>query len=427
MFRWRIGVGWWLVVLTGLPVLTLAFAVALGDTFKPVDLVPFVATQVAGLLVNLVLINIIEETGWAGLVQTRLQRNHGLVVAAALTAVPFALVHMPLHFIGDFSLDSLTTALVTLLIVCVIVRILLGGVLSGTGGSIFAVALTHTMFNRSNNEEGIIAGLVDGDGRKLAGLLAVIVLGVIVSAVNRRVARTAAPTARRHSQPHPETGSAPKEALMNTAPNPPPTPGAHPGRVHDDRIRAIAARGRRAMRRSPGSPSRSRTPTGVLYTGAIGYADLASRRAATPEDQYLWFSMTKIATATTAMRLHADGVLDLDAPIGSYLPGYRPHPTHGHPTTRQLLTHTAGLGNPMPVRWVRPEHQPADPATARAHRRQARHPAQTRRWAGVVLQHRLPPGWRRHQAATGRSVEECVHDLVLAPLGMDATGYALRP
>lgn len=38
--------------------------------------------------------------------------------------------------------------------------------------------------------------------------------------------------------------------------------------------------------------------------------------------------MTKIATATAAMRLHADGVLDLDAPIGINLPGYRPHPRH---------------------------------------------------------------------------------------------------
>ena len=114
--------------------------------------------------------------------------------------MPFALVHMPLHFIGDFTVDSLVTALVTLLIVCIIVRILLGGVLIGTGGSIFAVALTHTMFNRSNNEEGIIAGLVDGDGRKLAGLLAVIVLGVLVSAVNRRVARTA--SARREATTH---------------------------------------------------------------------------------------------------------------------------------------------------------------------------------------------------------------------------------
>jgi uncharacterized protein len=186
--RWRIGLGWWLLILTGLPVLTLAGAAAMGDTFRPVDVVPFVASQVAGLLVNLVLINIIEETSWAGHVQSRLQRTHGLVVAAALTAVPFALVHMPLHFIGEFSIGSLTTALVTLLIVCTIVRILLGGVLRGTG-SVLAVAVTHTMFNRSNNEEGIVAGLLDGDARKLAGLLAVIVLGVLVATVTRRSAR----------------------------------------------------------------------------------------------------------------------------------------------------------------------------------------------------------------------------------------------
>ena len=67
------------------------------------------------------------------------------------------------------------------------------------------------------------------------------------------------------------------------------------------------------------------SPEGLLYAGAVGYADLAERRASTVDDQYLWFSMTKIATATTAMRLHAEGVLDLDAPIGTYLPGYRAH------------------------------------------------------------------------------------------------------
>ncbi|MFC7725490.1 CPBP family intramembrane glutamic endopeptidase [Nocardioides sp. GCM10028917] len=186
--RWRIGLGWWLLILTGLPVLTLAGAVAMGDTFRSVDVWPFMVAQVAGLLVNLVLINILEETGWAGHVQSRLQRRHTLVVAAALTAVPFALVHMPLHFIGDFTVGSLTTAVVTLLIVCTIVRILLGGVLRGTG-SVLAVAVTHTMFNRSNNDEGIVAGLVDGDARKLAGLLAVIALGILVVAITRRGAR----------------------------------------------------------------------------------------------------------------------------------------------------------------------------------------------------------------------------------------------
>ncbi|MGD6703625.1 serine hydrolase domain-containing protein, partial [Xanthomonas citri pv. citri] len=106
-----------------------------------------------------------------------------------------------------------------------------------------------------------------------------------------------------------------------------------------------------------------------------------------------------------------------------YLPDYRPHPTHGHPTTRQLLNHTAGLGNPMPVRWVRPENQPADPA----------------KLARIVAKHGTPGkpvgaqasysnigyllAGEVIQAATGHSVEECVHNLVLAPLRMDATGY----
>ena len=213
---------------------------------------------------------------------------------------------------------------------------------------------------------------------------------------------------------------------MNTVLNPPPSPGVHPRGVHDDRVRAIAQR-IAAEAHIPGISIAVADPRGVLYTGATGYADLTSGREATPEDQYLWFSMTKIATATTAMRLHADGVLDLDAPIGSYLPDYRPHPKNGHPTTRQLLSHTAGLGNPMPVRWVRPEDQPADPA----------------KLARIVAKHgtpRKPVGVRAAysnigyllagfviEAATGRSVEKCVQDRVLAPLGMDATGYRYHP
>jgi membrane protease YdiL (CAAX protease family) len=183
--------GFWLLIATGLPVLTLLLALALGGTLEPVDVAPFIAAQMAGLLVNLLLINVAEETGWAGLVQTRLRRKHGLVAAALLTAVPFALVHMPLHFIGNFSLTSLTSALVTLLIVCTLVRLLLGTVLDATGGSVLAAALTHTMFNRSNNDEGIIAALVDGDARKLAGILAVIVLAVILALIARRRRRSA--------------------------------------------------------------------------------------------------------------------------------------------------------------------------------------------------------------------------------------------
>ena len=186
MFRWRIGAGWWLLVLAALPTLTLTFALLLGDPLKSVDVAPFALTQIVGLLVNLVLINLWEETAWAGFVQTRLERRHSLVAAAILTAIPFALIHMPLHFIGDFTVGSLTAALVTLLIVCAVVRLMIGVVLRGTGGSILAVAMLHTAFNRSNNGDGVVAGLVPGQARGLAGLLAVIVLTAAVAIIARR-------------------------------------------------------------------------------------------------------------------------------------------------------------------------------------------------------------------------------------------------
>ena len=189
IFRWRIGARWWLLVLAGLPTLTTTLAWGLGDSLRPVDMGPFVITQLFGLLVNLVLINVWAETAWSGVVQTRLEQRHGLVRAALLTAVPFALAHMPLHFIGDFSLGSLSTALVSLLIVCALVRLMIGVFLRATGHSILAVALLHTSFNRSNNDEGLVAGLMEGDGRKLAGLLAVLVLTVAV-ATRRRPAPT---------------------------------------------------------------------------------------------------------------------------------------------------------------------------------------------------------------------------------------------
>lgn len=186
MVRWQIGAWWWVLVLAGLPALTLTFALLFGDTFTPVDAGPFAAGEATGLLVNLLLINMWEETAWAGLVQTRLAISHGLARAALLTAVPFALFHMPLHFIGSFSAPSLAGALISLLIVASIFRLMLGVFLRGTGGSILAVAVLHTLFNRSNNEGGLVATLVEGDGRTLAGLVAVLILTAAAAMTARR-------------------------------------------------------------------------------------------------------------------------------------------------------------------------------------------------------------------------------------------------
>lgn len=197
-------------------------------------------------------------------------------------------------------------------------------------------------------------------------------------------------------------------------------------RSNDDRARevmeGVAARGR-----IPGLSVAIASPDRLLYAGAVGFADIETRRASTVDDQYPWFSMTKIATATTAMRLHAEGFFDIDAPIGTYLPRYRAHVTHGHPTTRELLSHTAGLGNPLPIRWVRPADQPTDPALL----------------AQVITKHGTPErtvGVRASYSnigyllageviasVTGATVEACVRDRVLDPLGMEQTGFDYRP
>jgi CubicO group peptidase (beta-lactamase class C family) len=212
---------------------------------------------------------------------------------------------------------------------------------------------------------------------------------------------------------------------MNTINNRSPRTEAHTRQVDTNRARRIAEEVAVAAK-VPGMTVAVASPDEVLYADAIGYADLTEHRRASIEDQYPWFSMTKIATATAAVRLHADGLLDLDTPIDTYLPTYRPHPRHGSPTTRQLLSHTAGLGNPLPIRWVRPEGDPEDPTLVTRILDKfgsAKRPIGTRAaysnigylLAGAVM-----------EAVTGRSVQDCVRRAVLDPLGMHQTGYSFQ-
>jgi membrane protease YdiL (CAAX protease family) len=185
-FRWRFGWGWWLVVLFALPALTIGIALLLGDTLKPIEPISLISGELFGLLIGFLVINLWEEMAWAGVVQTRLERRHNLFVAAVLTAIPFVLIHMPFQFIGDFSAESVLAGLIALLIFGSLVRLMLGLFLRGTRDSVFAVALMHTVFNRSNNTDGIVASLVAGEARVLAALLATLVLTIVVAVVCRK-------------------------------------------------------------------------------------------------------------------------------------------------------------------------------------------------------------------------------------------------
>ena len=185
--RWRIGVGWWLAVLTALPAVTTALAVLAGNSLEPVDVVPFFLTQLGLLLVNLVLVNLWEELAWSGFLQTRLERRHNVFVAALITIVPFALVHEPLRlFVGDVTAASVAIGVGLYLVLGVFFRPMLAVVLRGTRDSVLAVAVLHSVFNRTNNDNGIAAGLVDGEARAITMLVATVAMTVVVSVVFRR-------------------------------------------------------------------------------------------------------------------------------------------------------------------------------------------------------------------------------------------------
>src|SRR5215210_4723178 len=61
----------------------------------------------------------------------------------------------------------------------------------------------------------------------------------------------------------------------------------------------------------------------IVWERGFGFADLANSTPATPASSYLWFSMTKIVTATAVVRLAEGADLDLDAPADEYFRGFK--------------------------------------------------------------------------------------------------------
>ena len=188
ILRWRVNVGWWLVALVALPMLTVIFAVLLGD----ISVLPsrnVLWRELLGILIAWLLINLWEEAAWTGFLQTRLERRHNFFLAAFLTGIPFAAVHMPLQVITGEVRSAVDFAVnfALLMVLVIFVRSLFGMVLRGTANSLLLVGLTHAMFNRSNNIDGIAADILPGgDSRQLAALLATVVLAIVLGLVLRR-------------------------------------------------------------------------------------------------------------------------------------------------------------------------------------------------------------------------------------------------
>jgi CubicO group peptidase (beta-lactamase class C family) len=161
---------------------------------------------------------------------------------------------------------------------------------------------------------------------------------------------------------------------------------------------------------------------GHVYAGAFGHSDLATMTRASQATCYRWFSMTKLVTATAALRLGDRGDLDLDAPIAEYLDEA---PVGCPVSTRQLLTHMGGLANPLPVRWVHLADSSAPDQAAflrellGRRRMFAGRPGVRARYSNV--------GYLAAAEVIARVVQapftDHVRDVLLEPLGMHHTGF----
>ena len=186
--RWRFGAGWWATVLLALPVLTLAVGVAAGQGLQTGDLLAALASGAFSLATAVLLVHLWEETVWAGFFQGRLEQRHGFLPAAALTAVPFAAVHLPLSFTDDLAPGRLVLSIGGLFVLGVLMRLLVGATVRGAAGSLLAAGIVHASFNASNNEGNLVDDLLGGGQPSLYAIVAAVLFtaGALVAVRDRR-------------------------------------------------------------------------------------------------------------------------------------------------------------------------------------------------------------------------------------------------
>lgn len=187
-----------------------------------------------------------------------------------------------------------------------------------------------------------------------------------------------------------------------------------------DSALAVTLDSARAAIGAPGAVAALIHPDGRLWTGASGVA--ATGRPALPSTPFEIGSVTKSYVAAAVIRLAARGAVDLDAAVVRYLPEA---PVPEGATVRQLLNHTAGLADPMDnPGWV--PQVLANPGRA---------------WTpddilALMGEPKFAPGagWAYSNGGyvllgqllaerTGRTVGQALHDLVLEPLGLEATWF----
>lgn len=173
-----------------------------------------------------------------------------------------------------------------------------------------------------------------------------------------------------------------------------------------------------ASGRTPAVQYRFFSPDSTLYRYDEGMADIDNGVPVGHATTFNALSITKTFTALAVLQLAEAGKLAIDGAAADYLPGF-PYPRNI--TVRHLLTHSAGIANPIPLRWIHleEEHEGFDSQAffrelfAKHHKLKSQPNA---RFAysnlGYVLLGQII------ENASGMPYEQYVRDHILRPLGL---------
>ena len=160
LFKWEVGVRWYLFALLFIATIKLAVALALrvttgewprfGDT-------PLLLMLAATLFSTLTLGQAGEEVGWRGYALPRMATRLGLGPASLILGVVWALWHLPLFFIPGTSTTGQSFPLYLLQVTALSVA--LGWLWWRTGGSLLLTMLLHAAVN---NTKDIVPSAVEG-------------------------------------------------------------------------------------------------------------------------------------------------------------------------------------------------------------------------------------------------------------------------
>jgi CubicO group peptidase (beta-lactamase class C family) len=106
-----------------------------------------------------------------------------------------------------------------------------------------------------------------------------------------------------------------------------------------------------AARRVPGIQYAVVDAEGICFEFNGGLADIGARLPVTAQTTFMAASSTKVITAAAVLQLVQQGKVALDAALSDYYPH---HPYGDQVTVRRLLNQSAGIPNPLPLRWLHP-------------------------------------------------------------------------